>query len=417
MKYFNFDMNAYQLHVIKTDKFKTITVDISFRRKIKKEEITIRNLLKEMMVNASYNYPDEKSLIIETEKLYDLKLVSSSYRVGNDSILSFRCRFLNELYTEEGMNDSSIKFLLDLVFNPLFDKELDKCKERLKKSILSLKDNKVKYALFKLLEATEDRAYSYNDYGYVEDLDNITNDSLYNYYKDVISNDLVDVFVVGDISPDDIKNIFRENFKVTTYHKSNFEIVVPELSSVSKIYSYNEKDRVNQTQLAILCNINDLTDEERKYILPVYGEMLGGSSNSILFDSVREKNSYAYYVNSIVKPYDNVMMIYSGIGKGTENEVFKLINRSLKDIRHGKFDLNKLENAKKTISSSIMASIDNPVGIINNSYAKVLVNAKDYNERIELISKVSKDDIIRISKKINIYSKFILEANDEKNND
>ena len=145
--------------------------------------------------------------------------------------------------------------------------------------------------------------------------------------------------------------------------------------------------------------------------------MLGGTSNSILFDSVREKNSYAYYVNSIVKPYDNVMMIYSGIGKGTENEVFKLINKSLKDIRHGKFDLNKLENAKKTISSSIMASIDNPVGIINNSYAKVLVNAKDYNERIELISKVSRDDIIRVSKKINIYSKFILEANDEKNND
>ena len=417
MKYFNFDMNAYQLHVIKTDKFKTITVDISFRRKIKKEEITIRNLLKEMMVNASYNYPDEKSLIIETEKLYDLKLVSSSYRVGNDSILSFRCRFLNEIYTEEGMNDSSIKFLLDLVFNPLFDKELDKCKERLKKSILSLKDNKVKYALFKLLEATKDRAYSYNDYGYVEDLDNITNDSLSDYYKDVISNDLVDVFVVGDVSPDYIKNIFRENFKVTTYHKSNFDIVVPELSSVSKIYSYNECDNVNQTQLAILCSINDLTDEERKYVLPVYGEMLGGSSNSILFDSVREKNSYAYYVNSIVKPYDNVMMIYSGNGKGTENEVFKLINRSLKDIRHGKFDLNKLENAKKTISSSIMASIDNPVGIINNTYAKVLVNAKDYNERIELISKVSRDDIIRVSKKINIYSKFILEANDEKNND
>ena len=417
MKYFNFDMNAYQLHVIKTDKFKTITVDISFRRKIKKDEITIRNLLKEMMVNASYNYPDEKSLIVETEKLYDLKLVSSSYRVGNDSILSFRCRFLNELYTEEGMNDSCIKFLLDLVFNPLFDKELDKCKERLKKSILSMKDNKVKYALFKLLEATENKAYSYNDYGYVEDLNTITNDSLYDYYKDVISNDLIDVFVVGDVSPDDIKNIFRENFKISTYHKVNFDIVVPELSSVSKIYSYNEKDRVNQTQLAILCNINDLTDEERKYILPVYGEMLGGSSNSILFDSVREKNSYAYYVNSIVKPYDNVMMIYSGIGKGTENEVFKLINKSLKDIRHGKFDLNKLENAKKTISSSIMASIDNPVGIINNTYAKVLVNAKDYSERIELISKVSKDDIIKVSKKINIYSKFILEANDEKNND
>ena len=147
MKYIDLDMNAYNLHIIKTDKFKTITVDVSFRRKMNKEEITIRNLLKEMMVNASYNYPSEKSLVVETERLYDLKLVSSSYRVGNDNILSFRCRFLNEKFTEEGMNEESIKFLLDIIFNPLLDKDIDKCKKKLEKSILSLKDNKVKYAL------------------------------------------------------------------------------------------------------------------------------------------------------------------------------------------------------------------------------------------------------------------------------
>ena len=46
MEYFDIDMNAYNLHIIKTNKFKTITVDVCFRRKIKKEEITIRNLLK-----------------------------------------------------------------------------------------------------------------------------------------------------------------------------------------------------------------------------------------------------------------------------------------------------------------------------------------------------------------------------------
>lgn len=417
MKYYNFDMNAYQLHVIRTDKFKTITVDISFRRKIKKEEITIRNLLKEMMVNASYNYPDERSLVIETEKLYDLKLVSSSYRVGNDSILSFRCRFLNEKYTEEGMNDNSIKFLFDLLFNPLFSSELDKCKERLRKGILSIKDNKVKYSLFKLLEAAKDKAYSYNDYGYIEDLDKITNDDLNNYYKDVLASDLIDVFVVGDISPDYIKNIFRQYFKILTYHKNNFDIIVPELVSVNKCLSFRESDNVNQTQLAILCNINGLTDDERKYVLPVYGEMLGGSSNSILFDSVREKNSYAYYVNSIVKPYDNVMMIYSGIGKDTEDDVFKLILKSLKDVKSGKFDIQKLENAKKTFSSAIIASTDSPMGIINNAYAKVLVNAKDIDERVEHINNVNRDDIIRVSKKIDVYSKFILEADNEKVND
>ena len=64
MKYTSYNMNAYNLHIIKTDKFKTITVSVSFRRKVKKEEITIRNLLKELLINSSYNYPTEKSLIV-----------------------------------------------------------------------------------------------------------------------------------------------------------------------------------------------------------------------------------------------------------------------------------------------------------------------------------------------------------------
>ena len=101
MEYFDIDMNAYNLHIIKTNKFKTITVDVCFRRKIKKEEITIRNLLKEMMIDSNSVYPDENSLVIETENLYDLKLLASNFRVGNYTIMSFRSRFLNEKYTEK----------------------------------------------------------------------------------------------------------------------------------------------------------------------------------------------------------------------------------------------------------------------------------------------------------------------------
>ena len=193
MDYTCYNMNAYNLHIINTDKFKTITIDVSFRRKIKKEEITIRNLLKELMVNSSSSYPTEKKLIIQTEKLYDLKLLSSSYRVGNYSILSFKSRFLNEKYTEDGMNEESIKFLLDLIFKPKLDNDLDKCKKKIEKSILSLNDNKIKYALMKLLETTGDMPYSYNNYGYRDDLDKITVTDIQEYYDSVISDDIVDV--------------------------------------------------------------------------------------------------------------------------------------------------------------------------------------------------------------------------------
>lgn len=415
MECFDFDMNAYKLHIVKTNKFKTITVDVCFRRKVSKDEITIRNLLKEMMIDANSIYPDEKSIVIETENLYDLKLLASNYRVGNYSILSFKSRFLNEKYTEDGMNKESINFLMDIIFNPLFGSNLKKCKNKIKKSINSLADNKIKFALYKLLENTKNMAYSFNEYGYIKDLNIINNDMLKKYYDSVIKDDLIDIFVVGDVSPTEIKKIIKDKFKVSTFHKNDLSVLVPELDKNKSIFVDCIKDNVNQTQLTLLCSLHGLTDYERKYVLPIYAELLGGSSNSILFDTVREKNSYAYYINAIPKPYDNIMMIYAGIDIENEKEVYKLINKSLKDIMHGKFETSKFENAKNTYIAAIMASLDSPVGIINNAYAKILVNAKDVSSKIKEIKDVKKEDIINISKKVYLYSKFILEASNEKN--
>jgi len=417
MKYTCHDMNAYNLHIIKTDKFKTITVGVAFRRKIIKEEITIRNLLKELMVNATYNYPTERSLIMATEDLYDLKLVAANYRVGNYAIMTFRTRFLNEIYTEDGMNEESIKFFLDLIFNPKLDNDIIKCKKKIEKSINSLKDNKVKYALSKLLETTGDMPYAYNGYGYLEDLNKIDDKDIKEYYESVIKNDIVDVYVVGDVDEAKIKNIFREHFKIATYHKQEIDLIVPELANTRKIFEYNEKDNVNQTQLTILCNLKGLTDRDRKYVMPVFTEMLGGTANSILFDAVREKKSYAYYVNAIVKSYDNLLMIYSGIEHGNHKNVVKIIKRTLLEISKGKFDNDKFESAKETMTGAIKVSLDNPMGIITNYYARALVNSPDIEERIKNIGMVTRDDIIAVSKKIHMHTVFILEGQDEENND
>ena len=46
MNFETINMGGYNLHLIKTNKFKTITIDVDFYRNIKKEEITERNLLK-----------------------------------------------------------------------------------------------------------------------------------------------------------------------------------------------------------------------------------------------------------------------------------------------------------------------------------------------------------------------------------
>lgn len=422
MNYEMIDMGAYNLHIIKTTKFKTITVEVNFREKMSKDSITMRNLLKSVLLSTNKNFQNERELIKETENLYDLKLISSNTRMGNYSNLAFKIRFLNEKYTEKSMNEYSIGFLLDVIFNPdvennSFKKEIvNKCKLKLEKSIKSLPDNKLKYALFKLLETTVDKPYSYNSYGYLEDLEKINPQNLYEYYQKVINNNYIDVFVVGDVNTDDIKEIFKNNFKANTFKKVQNDLLISELKPRQRIKKVVEKDTVNQTQLTLLCSLNDLTTFERKYTLLVYGELLGGSSNSLLFDTVREKNSYAYYINASAKAYDNILMIYSGIEPGNSDNVLKLIKKTLQNISKGKFDDKQLESAKETIISSIKASMDSPAGIINTYYAKILIDSLLFKERMENISKVTKEDIMELSKKINLNTLFLLEGETNEDN-
>lgn len=416
MEYICYNMNAYNLHIVNTKKFKTITVDICFREKINKDEITLRNLLKEIMVNASYDYPSERELIKATEELYDLKLLTSTYRIGNYNFLSMKIRFLDEKYTEKGMNYASIKLLLDLIFKPKLDADFEKCKNKIEKSILSLNDNKVKYAISKLLESTKDMPYSYNFYGNIEDLNKITIEDIKKCYENLLTNDIIDIFVVGEVNPEEIKNIFKENFKVKTFHKVDNKVIVKELTPRTKTNIIREQDDINQIQLTILCSLNSITEYERKYVSLVYSEMLGGSANSILFDTVREKNSYAYYVNSIIKPYDNNMIIYSGIREDNEKEVIKLIKKCLKDITKGKFNDEIFQSSKNTIISSLKASLDNPIGIINNCLSNILVSSPTIEEKIKIIEKITKEEVINFSKKITIHTIYILEGSNEENN-
>lgn len=419
MNFETINMGSYNLHLIKTNRFKTITIDVDFYREIRKEEITKRNLIKMLLLDSSKDYKTEKELIIESEELYDIKVSSSISRIGNFSNLSFQTKFLNEKYTEEDMNKESIVFFLDLIFNPyVIDGKfvnVEKQKNKLRQEIDSIKDNKVRYSILKLMEKMKGKPYSYNTFGYIDDLDEINGKNLYEYYEKILKEDQIDIFVLGDFDPYKIKEIFKEYFKISTFKKENKNIIALELENRKRLVRYREYANVNQAQIAILCNLKDLTDFERKYVIKLYNELLGGNSNSMLFNTVREKNSYCYYINSTAKAYDNILIINSGVEQKNIDKCIKLIKKCLKDIRDGKIKEEDIESARNTIISGIKSASDNPMGVINGYFSRILVGSDDEEERINKFNKVTKEDIIKVSKKVSLHTILTLEKEGESN--
>ena len=211
MKYKKISTYSYNLHIIKTNKFKTVTVQVNFKRKLKKEDITYRNMIVNILCESTSLYPSKRLMTIATENLYDLYYRGMNYISGKYNVMNFTATFLNEEYTEKGMLDESIKFLSDLIFKPNIDKKRNETSfnndnfelsyNLLKDNIISQKENPDLYAKTRMLENMEPNSYlSYRSVGYLSDLEKMDSKKLYKYYESILNSDIIDIFVIGNVN-------------------------------------------------------------------------------------------------------------------------------------------------------------------------------------------------------------------------
>ena len=123
MKYTKKDLGSFGLHLIHTNKFKTITIKVMFHTPIQKEEITKRCILSDILLQSSKKYESKRSLTIEAEELYSAEVGTSTQRLGNYIFTSFILQALNDRYTEEGNLDKSLAFLSEILFQPDVEKK------------------------------------------------------------------------------------------------------------------------------------------------------------------------------------------------------------------------------------------------------------------------------------------------------
>ena len=425
MKYLKYNLNSYNLHFIKTPKFKTISVLVNFRKPIKKEEVTIRNFLSLMLLQSTKNFPTKRLLAIETEKLYNANLIVKPLRLGNYTILSFSLMMLNDNYTEEGMYEKTLSFLFEILFNPNVTNEaFDSKSFNIVKNIYvswlkSIKDDPRKYSLIRMLEEIDDEApYSYRD-GYLEDINKIDEKTLYEYYKDLIKSDEVDIFILGDIDVSKTKRLFKDKFRINTIKRTKEEIIVEHKKYRRRIKKIKELEDIKQAKLSIGCKLINLTEHEKKYVLPIYTSILGGPSYSKLFRNVREKHSLAYYIASIYINADNLLLISSGIDKENYEKTLELIKKAMDEMVKGDISSLELKNAKNNRISIIDSTLDNPDRIIDNYLFMELLGFDDLKTRRKQYKKVTEEDIKKVSKKIKMDTVFLLygdEKDEEDNN-
>lgn len=420
MEYKIHDCKSYRIHTIKTDKFKNCSMEIMFRKELVKQDITKYNVLVDLLTHSSKKYPKRRNVAIELENLYSSSFRGFTTRLGSSVMLSFVLDFLNPKYCEKGYLDDVLSLPFEMLLNPnvnndKFDeRSFNIIKNRIKSDIESLKENATKYAFRKsLINMDEESPSSYYMVGYLEDLECVTPENLIDTYNKLFSDYVCDIFVIGNLDMDEVVSTIKNKF-VNRFIKTDKVKLHVDNKLRKKNLDVEETGKYEQDSFIMIYNLDKLTERERNFVIHIYNVILGnGGLTSKLYRYLREENSLCYNVSSIVQKYDGLLMIYSGIDAKDKDLCIELVNKAMKEMVTGDFSDEELDNAIKTVISSLKMGEDTQGGIINNYLFNYLDNLPLYDERVREFNSVTKDEVVEVAKKIKLNTIYLLKGEDK----
>ena len=418
MKYKTYNCNSFNIYTIKTDRFKTSHLEVIFKNVLKKEEIGTYSFLADMLSEGCKKYPRKKDLITRFEELYKIVIYASTMRVGNVIDLHFSLDFINPEYIEdEGYIEDVIKTLFEVILNPNvcndeFDlKTFNIVKERLRREINSLKENPVKQSIKEAIKTMDSNSpTSYEILGTIEELENITPAKLYNAYKSLRKNFKVDVFLIGNLDMDNVASLIKKYFKNRYIVSDNFEVMVDNKETKKVKVKAMKSDNI-QTNLVMLFNLKNLSELEKNITLNCFNYLYGsGGLTSKLYKSIREENSLCYAINSMYLKYDKLLMVQISLDNCNVKKAISLVKKELKSMQNGSFSEEEVRDAINNMVISLDMSLDNNIAILNNYVFNIYDKLPSIEERKEYFKKLTKEDIVNVSKKVKLNTIFTLEG-------
>ena len=415
-----------KLHTINTNKFKTNLIAMFLSIPLTRENVTKNALLASILRRGCEIFKTQEEISKKLEEMYGAEFNCGLDKIGKNHVLKFYIESINDEFLPqngENMLKQSIDIISEIVFNPLiqnngFNEEyVNQEKENVKQIIEAKKDNKARYALFRCVEEMyKDKPEGLYKYGYVEDLENIDAQNLYEYYLNLIDTCKIDIFVSGQLDNIDVDKIIEEDDNLSNLkeREPRYNINRPETkNSIEKENKVEEKLDVTQGKLVIgydvVASKEDIENKKFRYIGMLYNAILGGTATSKLFQNVREKASLAYTASSSFSYYTGNIFVNAGIEIENFEKATDIIKEQIEAMKQGNFTEEDIENAKKVIVSNIAGiSDEQDTEIIYLLGQELSGNNISLEKYAEFVQDVNKNEVENFAKKVIINTIYFL---------
>ncbi len=415
------------IYKINKEKFKSVYISVNFTMNVNEKGISESAVLASLLSKSSKKYKNQIEIEKYMYELFGAEFDVNVQKYGDLYNVEFLIEAINKdfLPENEDVIIKCVNFLHDIITEPnlennTFSKDLV---EREKKAILekikSKKDDKLRYSVTKMEEIMcNGENFGVYVYGTEKVVSQITSEDLYQRYIWMLNNSCITVIISGNLNGYDkidceVNRIFNDINSNISYENLNFNNK-HEKHNDKALNETIEKSDTTQSVISMGLKVEEASIEEF-YILSLYNAILGSTPSSKLFQNFREKESLAYTVRSRYYRFKDIIIIYAGIESENFNKAKKVIEKELNDIVIGNITDEEFNAAKTSVISDFNEWDDSKVALAKMLFVNLIIYKNDQisiEKMINLISNVTKSQVIDIAKKIKLKEIFLLGGSD-----
>lgn len=411
------------LNFIKMDKLKTTSIGVYIHRPLNRDEVSFNAVLPIVLKNSSKLCPGHDAVAKYLENLYGASMGAAVVKIGEDHVVYFDAETISDTYAPDG--EKLVAELLNLMMSSIFDtgaenyfdeKTVRQEKQSISDAIDAFVNDKRRYASARCEQATA-RGTNFEIFslGDKEGLEKVTPESLYEYYKSIITSSVIDIYICGVADEKTAEGVVRKYTDNLTFTKSEIPATDIIIRPECELNEITEEMNVTQGKLSMgfLTNIKP-TDEE-SYALSVFNSIFGAGAHSKLFNNVREKLSLAYYAQSQLSKYKGMIIVNAGIEFENFKKAYDETLVQLKEIQDGNISEHEFSSSVSAIINSYNSYYDDQRAMAMFCLGeKISGRNVTIEECIEKVKKVTIEDVIAVSKKIQLDTVYFLKGVEEK---
>ena len=423
-------LQGVDLTYIGTDKFKTGYLSACLTAPLSKKTAAYNAVLPSVLRRGTSTYPDMESIAAALDEMYGAEIEPVVRKRGEAQIFGFVSSFADDRFLPgyERIFEHVSTLMAEMLIHPntfhgrLNEEYVKSEKQNLIDEIRSELNNKQTYAVNRMLENMyKDEPYSVNRLGSESEARKISVATLTKHYHRVLSSSKIEIFYCGSLEYSRVKDALISAFSSLPRGEIEPEIVteVTDIPNDREIKVIKETmPNITQGKFAMGVRLGRNYRQLSIAALYVFDAVYGGCLTSKLFTNVRERLSLCYYASSSVDIFKGVMYVRSGIDREKYDIASKEILSQLENMKNGDITDDEIENAKKKLITDLKRVTDYQQAseryFIDRFAAGIFFTP---DEMIELIGRVTKDDLVKVAESVKPDTIYFLygeeEADDE----